>query len=207
MIKVMIFPGRYVQGAGSLDQVGEFIAPLGKKVLVVWGKTTHGKFSDRFDASLKKGDVELTSFIFSGECSKNQRDIGVEKAREVNADLIVGMGGGKAIDLAKAIAFGVNARMVSIPTIASNDAPTSSCTVYYTDEGVLDGYGIWPRNPDMVLVDTQVLAEAPIRWLISGIGDALATWFEAEAAFKGRRPAFAGGIPTLTAMSVAHLCY
>lgn len=97
--------------------------------------------------------------------------------------------------------------MVSLPTIASNDAPTSCCTVYYTDEGVLDGYDIWPRNPDLVLVDTEIIAGAPIRWLISGIGDALATWFEAEATFKGRRCAFAGGIPTMTAMNVAHLCY
>lgn len=130
--------------------------------------------------SVKKHDAEMISFVSSGECSKNQREIGIKTAREVNADVVVGVGGGKVIDLAKAIAFNVNARMVSLPTIASNDAPTSSCSVYYTDEGVLDGYDIWPRNPDMVLIDTRIIADAPIRWLISGIGDALATWFEAE---------------------------
>jgi glycerol dehydrogenase len=207
MIKAMVFPGRYVQGAGSLDEAGKFIVPLGKKVLVVWDKTVNGMFADRLGVSLKKHDAEMISFVSSGECSKNQREIGIKTAREVNADVVVGVGGGKVIDLAKAIAFNVNARMVSLPTIASNDAPTSSCSVYYTDEGVLDGYDIWPRNPDMVLIDTRIIADAPIRWLISGIGDALATWFEAEAAYKGRRPAFAGGIPTMTAMAVAHLCY
>jgi glycerol dehydrogenase len=207
MIKAMVFPGRYVQGAGSLAEAGKFIAPLGKKVLVVWDKLVSGLFCDRLEASLTKHAAEMISFVSSGECSKNQREIGIRKAREVNAEVVVGMGGGKMIDLAKAIAFNTNARMVSLPTIASNDAPTSSCTVYYTDEGVLDGYDIWPRNPDMVLIDTQIIADAPIRWLISGIGDALATWFEAEAANKGRRPAFAGGIPTMTAMMVAHLCY
>jgi glycerol dehydrogenase len=207
MIKAIVFPGRYVQGAGSLDEAGKFIAPLGKKVLVVWDDFVCGMISDRLNSTLKKNDAEMFSLVFSGECSKNQREIGIKKAKEVKADVVVGAGGGKAIDLAKAIAFNTNARVVSLPTIASNDAPTSSCTVYYTDEGVLDGFDVWSRNPDMVLVDTEIIANAPIRWLISGIGDALATWFEAEAAYKGRRPAFSGGIPTLTAMNVAHLCY
>jgi glycerol dehydrogenase len=207
MIKAIVFPGRYVQGAGSLDEAGKFIAPLGKKVLAVWDAFVYGKFSERLEASLKKNEAELISFVFSGECSKNQREVGIKKAREVQAEVIVGVGGGKAIDMAKAIAFNTNARVVSLPTIASNDAPTSSCSVYYTDEGVLDGFDVWPRNPDTVLVDTEIIANAPIRWLVSGIGDALATWFEADAAFKGRRVAFSGGIPTMTAMSVARLCY
>ncbi len=207
MIKTIIFPGRYVQGTGSLDEAGKFIAPLGKKVLVVWDSLVSKLFSERLDASIKKADAEMFSFVFSGECSKNQKDIGIQKAQAVKADVVVGVGGGKAIDMAKAIAYNTDARMVSLPTIASNDAPTSSCSVYYTDEGVLDGFDVWSRNPDMVLADTQIIADAPVRWLISGIGDALATWFEAEAAFKGRRPAFAGGIPTMTAMSLARLCY
>ena len=207
MIKVMAFPGRYVQGAGALDAAGKFISALGTKALVVWGKTTASLISDRLTASLAESGVAMTGFTFSGECSKNQRDLGIARAQEVGADVIVGAGGGKAIDLAKAIAITVGARMVSLPTIASNDAPTSACTVYYTDEHVIDGYGIWARNPDMVLVDTQVIANAPVDWLVTGMGDALATWFEAEASFKGRRVAFAGGASTMAAMSLARLCY
>lgn len=207
MIKALLAPGRYVQGAGALEEAGKFIVPLGKKVLVVWDKVVCGLISDRLYASLQKHGVEPISFEFSGECSRSQTELGIEKARAVGADVVIGAGGGKAIDLAKAIAFPINARIVALPTIASNDAPTSACTVYYTEDGVLDGFDIWPRNPDLVLVDTQVIANAPIRWLVSGIGDALATWFEAEAAFKGRRPAFSGGVPTQTAMHLAKLCY
>ena len=113
----------------------------------------------------------------------------------------------KPLTWRRRLGLNVGAHIVSLPTIASNDAPTSGCTVYYTDDGVLDGYDIWPRNPDMVLVDLDVIANAPARWMVSGIGDALATWFEADAAFKGRRPAFAGGMPTMTAMTLARLCY
>lgn len=207
MIKALIAPGRYVQGAGALDSAGKFVAPLGKRALVVWDKTVHDLIGERLQASLEAEQVAMKSFVFSGECSRGQVQIGVEMGREFNADVVIGAGGGKAIDLAKAVAAALKARTVTLPTIASNDAPTSAATVYYTDDGVLDGWDVWARNPDMVLVDTQVIANAPIRWLVSGIGDALATWFEAEAAYKGRRPAFSGGAPTMTAMALARLCF
>jgi glycerol dehydrogenase len=207
MIKALLAPGRYVQGAGALEEAGKFIVPLGKKVLVVWDSTVCGLISDRLNASIQKHGGEMFSFVFPGECSRKQVELGSAAAKASGADVVVGAGGGKAIDLAKAIAFPLNTRVVSLPTIASNDAPTSACTVYYTEDGVLDGYDLWPRNPDLVLVDTEVIANAPIRWLISGIGDALATWFEAEAANKGRRQAFSGGVPTQTAMHLARLCY
>jgi glycerol dehydrogenase len=121
--------------------------------------------------------------------------------------VVVGLGGGKAIDLAKAVALEIDSKLVTAPTIASNDAPTSAATVYYTEDGQFDGWGIWPRNPDLVLVDSEVIVAAPVRWLVSGIGDGLATWFEAEAAYKGRRVALAGGIATQAALTLARLCY
>jgi glycerol dehydrogenase len=127
---------------------------------------------------------------------------------------VIGVGGGKAIDLAKAVAYNcdVMVRMVSLPTIASNDAPTSAATVYYTEDGIMDGWEIWPFNPDLVLVDTQVVVNANVRWLVSGMADGLATWFEAEASFKKRAPTLANalyghGVATLSAMNLAHLCY
>lgn len=207
MIKAIIAPTRYVQGAGALDDAGKFISPLGKKVLVVWDEIVCKLIGDRLRVSMDAEQVTLNSFVFSGECSRNQVQAGIELAREFGAEVIIGAGGGKAIDLAKAVAAPLGARVVTLPTIASNDAPTSAATVYYTDDGVLDGWDVWPRNPDLVLVDTQIIANAPIRWLVSGIGDALATWFEAEAAYKGRRLAFSGGVPTMTAMALARLCY
>ena len=207
MIKAIAFPGRYIQGVGALDEAGKFIQPFGKKALVVWDSFVSSLFSDRLQTSFDAAGVQLHSFIFSGECSRNQRDIGIQKAREMGVGVIVGVGGGKAIDTAKAIAINVNAYMVSIPTISSNDSPTSACSVYYTDEGIIDGFEMWPRNPELVLVDSQVIANAPVRYLLSGIGDALATWFEAEASFQAGREAFAGGYPTLSAIHMARFCY
>jgi glycerol dehydrogenase len=207
MIKVFIAPRRYVQGVGVLKDLGKYIGPLGKRVLVAWGPVGSELFAETVEASFAEYELELIPFRFSGECDRGQIALGVEKAKAENAEVIVGLGGGKALDLAKAVAMELDAKLVTVPTIASNDAPTSAATVYYTEDGLFEGWDIWPRNPDLVLVDTQVIVEAPVRWLVSGIGDGLATWFEAEAAYKKRCTALAGGASTQAALTLARLCY
>ncbi len=207
MVKIFLAPRRYVQGAGVLNDIGKYLAPLGKRILVAWGPVVSEQFNDTVTKSFEENGLVLIPFKFSGECDRGQIGLGVDKAKAEKAEVVVGLGGGKAIDLAKAVAMEVDAKLVTVPTIASNDAPTSAATVYYTAEGNFDGWGIWPRNPDLVLVDTEVIVKAPVRWLISGIGDGLATWFEAEAAYKGRRIALAGGVATQAALTLARLCY
>jgi glycerol dehydrogenase len=207
MIKVFIAPRRYVQGVGVLKDIGKYVAPLGKRVLVAWGPVVGELFADTVEASFKENDLELIPFQFSGECDRGQIGLGIEAAKAGNAQVVVGLGGGKAIDLAKAVAMAIDAKLVTAPTIASNDAPTSAATVYYTEDGIMDGWDIWPRNPDLVLVDSQVIVNASARWLVSGIGDGLATWFEAEAAYKKRAVALAGGVATQAALTLAELCY
>jgi glycerol dehydrogenase len=206
MIKVFIAPRRYVQGAGVLKEIGKYVAPLGKRALVAWGPNVSQVFADGIGKSLAEHNVEMISFVFSGECDRPQVAAGVEKVKAEAADVVIGLGGGKAIDLGKAIAMGSSVKFASVPTIASNDAPTSAATVYYTCEGDFEGWDLWPVNPDLVLVDTEVIVNAPARWLVSGMGDGLCTWYEAEAAFKGRRTALAGGVATLAAMHLARLC-
>jgi glycerol dehydrogenase len=206
MIKVFIAPRRYVQGVGVLSDIGKYIAPLGKRALVVWGPNVSQVFANPVSKSFVENNLELVSYVFSGECDRPQVAAGVEKVKAEGADVVVGLGGGKAIDLGKAIAMGTGVKFASVPTIASNDAPTSAATVYYTCEGDFEGWDLWPANPDLVLVDTQVIVNAPARWLVSGMGDGLCTWYEAEAAFKGRRTSLAGGVSTMAAMNLARLC-
>jgi glycerol dehydrogenase len=79
------------------------------------------------------------------------------------------------------------------PTIASTDAPCSALSVIYTDSGEFDRYLMLPHNPNMVIVDTKVVAGAPARLLAAGIGDALATWFEARACSRSGATTMAGG--------------
>lgn len=207
MIKVFEAPRKYVQGVGVMAEAGKWIAPLGQRALIVWGARVKQQVGETLTASLTAAGVTPVSYECHGNCTRAQIAAGVELAKAEQAGVIVGVGGGRSIDMAKAIAWATCQKVVSIPTVASNDAPTSAETVYYTEDGAMDGWGVWPYNPDLVLVDTQVVVEAPVEWLVAGMGDAVATWFEAEAAYKGRRTAIAGGVSTLTALKLAELCY
>lgn len=94
--------------------------------------------------------------------------------------MVIGVGGGKILIQQKAVAYYVNSPVIVCPTIAATDAPCSALTVVYTDDGVFEEYLWLPANPNLVLVDTDIIAKAPARLLVSGMGDALATYFEAK---------------------------
>jgi glycerol dehydrogenase len=105
------------------------------------------------------------------------------------------------------VAFYEKVPVVSVPTIASTDAPASAIAVTYTEDHVFDGNLILPRNPEIVLADTEVIARAPARFLVAGMGDALSTYFEARANVASGHDNFAGGKPTNASLALARLCY
>lgn len=90
----------------------------------------------------------------------------------------------------------MNVPVAIAPTIASTDAPCSALSVIYTDAGEFDRYLLLPHNPNMVIVDTQIVAGAPARLLAAGIGDALATWFEARACSRSAPPQWRAAVYT-----------
>ncbi|SQA97983.1 Glycerol dehydrogenase [Cedecea neteri] len=94
-----------------------------------------------------------------------------------------------------------------LPTVASTDAPTSALSVVYSEEGAFEEYLFYPANPDMVIVDSTIVANAPVRLLVSGMGDALSTWFEAQACYESRAANMSGGQSTRGALNLARLCY
>lgn len=204
---ILWLPGKYCQGRGLLAQVGSLVATYGRKPLILWESFLRDSYGKTLLDSFSEQSITPCESLFQGESTRETAKQLAAKAHSESCDIIVGIGGGKAIDTAKGAAAMGGIRCVIIPTVASNDAPTSACSVWYTKDGDYDGFSMWPNNPDMILVDTEIIASAPVRFFVAGMGDALATWPEASAAYAKRAIACTGGIQTLAAMSMAKLCF
>lgn len=148
-------------------------------------------------------DREILFEEFNRECSKNEVNRLLEICNKNNCDAVIGVGGGKLLDTAKAVAFYLKSSVVIVPTIASTDAPCSALSVLYTDDAVFEEYLVLPRNPELVVVDSAIVAAAPARLLVAGMGDALATYFEARACSISGAGNMTGMKPALSAFSLA----
>lgn len=209
MSRMLLAPSRYVQGAGAVQEIGTHAARMGTKALLTGGKTALSVCGETIKASLSDSKVDCHQEPFNGECSNSEINRLVTAAKAVGADLIIAAGGGKVIDTGKAVAYELKIPVIIAPTIAATDAPCSALSVIYTDDGVFERYLVLPNNPDCVLVDTSLVANAPVELLVSGMGDALATFWEADTCARSCKPNVLTGAtpPTLSALALARLCY
>ena len=199
--------GTYVQGAGALGAIGPHLARLGRRAVGVVDPIVRAQVEPALAAACASEGIAWRSETFPGECTEAFVEGLVASARTWSPALVVAAGGGKALDTGKLVAEALSIRSAMIPTIASTDAPTSRVAVLYNDEHAQVRVARLRANPDLVLVDTAIIARAPIRFLVAGMGDAIATWPEARtcAAKPGRTPV--GGRPSRAALALAELCY
>ena len=207
MISTTIFPGRYVQGYDAVRQrLGPEMSRFGKRGFLLCSPFVQRNILPALRDRLEEF-VEIRPVEFRGECSDEEIKRLADLTRKQGADHIVGMGGGKTNDTAKAVAHELGMPAIVIPTIAATDAPCSALSVIYTPKGKFKRYLMLSRNPDLVLADTRIIAEAPVRFLVSGMGDALATWFEAESCKQKHAGNMTGDVGSMAAYSLARLCY
>lgn len=199
-----VFPGKYIQGEGVLGQLPEWVNLLGKSGLILASRTAR-KILGKYIEDLAAHAVGVEPF--GGECCESELGRLSHIIREKRVGALVGMGGGKTIDTAKIAADRAGVPVIVVPTIASTDAPCSGCAVIYSEEGVFCRVDYQKMNPQVVLVDTGVIAEAPPRFLVAGMGDALATWFEARSCDRTQSVNECGGHSTMTGLNLARLCY
>ena len=207
MAKILISPGKYVQGAGEMKKLYDYAKVYGKKALVLITASGYRRIGKIVESSFVGQDFELVFDYFNGECSKNEINRLIAIADEKGCDMVIGIGGGKTLDTSKAVAYYRKTPVLICPTIASTDAPCSALSVLYTDDGVFDEYLFLPANPNTVLMDTDIIAASPARLTVSGMGDALATYFEARAVMNKDSGTCAGGKVTCAAMALAKLCF
>lgn len=200
-------PHRYYQGAGVFDRLGEIVAPLGTNPLIVIDAFMLETLGARLMASLEAASLNATVRAFSGEISYPAIDELIDTLRGKQPSASIGIGGGKALDAAKAVALKLGLPVVTVPTAASNDSPTSASIAMYDDNHVMIAVDRLSRNPEAVVVDTAIIASAPAKFLRAGIGDAIAKRYEADGCRRGSGRTPYGTRPLITGAAVADICY
>ncbi|MCX6899389.1 MAG: glycerol dehydrogenase [Verrucomicrobia bacterium] len=205
MYQKAVFPGKYIQGEGALSELPQLVTLLGKKGLILTSPTGLDTILPQY-AKTWKG-TPIPAERFNGECCEKELNRLAKLVSREKVDILIGMGGGKVIDTAKITADRAGIPVIIVPTIASTDAPCSGCAIIYSEGGVFECVFYQKMNPQVVLVDTRIIAHAPSRFLVAGMGDALSTWFEGRSCKETQSRNECGGLSTLAAVQLARLCY
>lgn len=199
---------RYFQGPGALGLAGQMCALLGKRPLLVADTTVAQLVWEPLRSGCALHGLQLEWAESNGDVTRAlvREIVQTAVASGQTPDVVVAAGGGKGVDTGKAVSRELGARLVVLPTSASNDGPCSESFVYYNERHEMESVEHLPRNPDAVIVDTQVLIKAPRALLISGIGDALCKLYEGQQARAANGLNLFGGRSTMAAEQLSFTC-
>ncbi len=165
---------RYVQGYGELNHLSKHVVWMGKSFLVVASKNRLRDLREK--VSLAMEGLSLMFVEFNGESSWEEIHRIEKLVQEFKAEAVLGIGGGKIADTIKVVAHTQGIKAVVIPTIAASDASTSAAALVYRNNGTVEEVLSFASSPSLVLVDTEILLDAPVRLFVAGMGDALSTY-------------------------------
>lgn len=200
-------PKKFIIGKGLLAQMHEYVSDFGDNAFIIADEFILGRIEDEAQTELKLQGITSRVERFNYECCEAEIQRLASLAEQANTKVIVGVGGGKTLDTAKAVAFYRKLPVILYPTLASTDAPCTALSVIYTETGEFERYLFLPQNPDAVIADTSIIAAAPARFFAAGIGDALATYFEARACYQADGVNLVLKKPSRTGLGLAQLCY
>jgi len=189
-------PVRYIFGCGSSLEIGDVVAPIARRGFILGGKRGL-RAADRAVSSLDRLLASVRVRPFTGECTEEAIGAVVEEAR--GSGVIVGIGGGKAIDTAKAAAEALGIPCVTLPTVAATCAAYTPLTILHADSGAYIESRRLSRPVEAMIIDPELTITAPSRLLCSGIVDALAQAFDTLLASRN-------GIPTVSARLSLAVC-
>src|SRR5262245_34840324 len=206
--RAFIAPQRYIQGADVLAHLGRYLSLLHARRVAILisggGQRRHGVV---LADSLRSAGIASVVRTFGGECSLEEIETHARALKTERIDCVVAVGGGKCVDAGKGVAFRLDTPVVIAPTLASNDAPCSALSILYSPDGVWAGAEFYPCSPALVVVDTGIVAAASERYLVSGMGDAMATWYEASVCLRNEHAVTTiGARPTLASVAIGEVC-
>ena len=206
-LRAMREPLKYVQGRDATLKFWDEMGYMGTRWLFICSNSGYKSCHDKLEQSFGDRDDYRRYEVFRGVSSYSEIDRMKAIVEEDQIEAVVAVGGGSAVDTAKATAYYAGVHIVIVPTVAATDAPCTGLSVIYNDDHSFSKYLFYPTNPDAVLVDTTVIAQAPVKFLIAGMGDALGTYFEGRASIRTESASLEGTGITRAGMALARLCY
>ena len=207
--RVLSAPQKYIQGAGVLNCIGQYINGLMRVDRAAIFASRRGLMTQgaQIAESLQEYSIDVVNAQFNGECSQAEIAMHYDALADQQLDCLIAVGGGKVADAGKCIAHRLNISVIVVPTLASTDAPCSALSVVYKPEGTAESVEFFPQNPAMVVVDTDVIVSASERYFVAGIGDAMATWYEAKVCLDNPSARNSlGALPTLASCAMGEMC-
>lgn len=180
LFSLSVSPARILRGTQILEQASPAISRLGQRPLIIGGHHTLPVIQPRLQPVLAAAELTFAQASYNPDCSEAALAVLRQKVQDHQADLIIGIGGGKALDTAKLVAFQCQIPVVTIPTSAATCAAWTALSNVYSDQGAFLYDVSLDRCPDLLILDYSLVATAPARTLVAGIGDAIAKWYEAS---------------------------
>ncbi|MDJ0598812.1 MAG: iron-containing alcohol dehydrogenase family protein [Crocosphaera sp.] len=177
---LLVAPTQVIQGEGIISQAGERICRFGKRPLVVGGNRTLDLISSHLTPIFKQFDLTAVFDTYAPDCSETSLITLTQTTQNHQADFIIGVGGGKALDTAKLLAHQQQLPIITIPTSGATCAAWTALSNIYSNQGAFQYDVPLLRCPDLLILDYNLIKIAPKRTLVAGIGDAIAKWYEAS---------------------------
>lgn len=194
-VKSVTAPMKFFIDKGLFKDLPEHTKTSGEKPYIIADPFIYERAKNELGSAFEENQI----VEFGGENSISEIEKHVKGVKDSDVDFVIGIGGGKTMDNAKIVAYETNNPVAIMPTLASSDAPATSLSVRYTDEGEFDQYVFLPNNPDIILADIDIIAQAPAATFSAGMADALATWIEGRKSYltdgenlSGRRASYTG---------------
>lgn len=178
LFTLTVAPAQVIRGNLALESVD--FTRIGKRPLVVGGDRTLAVVQSRLEPAIASQQLSAAWASYSPDCSEDSLAMLRSQIQQHQADFIIGVGGGKALDTAKLVAHQCHLPIVTIPTSGATCAAWTGLSNVYSPEGAFLYDVPLDRCPDLLVLDYSLIQTASQRTLVAGIGDALAKWYEAS---------------------------
>lgn len=199
-----VFFCNYSVGPEVYKEVPAICAPFGKRILLLGGRRALEAGRGRLESALEGSGLELADVqIYGTDCTMTNIHKWASHAKAVGADMIFGMGGGRALDTAKGAASEAGLPLFTFPTIAATCAGMTKLSVIYWENGSLDHFAYAARPPRHCFINLEVLAQAPAEYLQAGMGDTIGKFFECHFSARNDRLEHSSAL----GREISNMCY